>query len=99
MKNLDKDNVNFGIILSGMLEKMEPIIWEYEDKGNKPNYTDMGVRSGIKLITSILLDKFTDKCERDNLPPNQKNVMLKMMGDDVRNLIMKYTDIDTLTLY
>jgi hypothetical protein len=86
--------------LSPILEEIEDTLWEFEaNDGSKPNYTIEGFRGATKIFMSVLMDKIWELQANENIPMENRIQMVEKAGQDVRQLIKTYTDIDTHQLY
>lgn len=86
--------------LSPLLESIEDALWEYEyHVGMKPGYTQDGFRAGVKIFMSVMIDKIWELQESESIDINDRVNMVQKCGDDIRNLIKVYTNIDTHNLY
>lgn len=86
--------------LSPILNEIEQTIWDHEiQNGFKPGFTNEGFRSAIKIFSSALMDKIFDLQTLENIPAAARLDMAKKCGDDIRQLVKTYTDIDTHDLY
>ena len=86
--------------LSPILEEIEYTLWEFEvNVGLKPNYTTEGFRAGIKIFMSVLMDKIWKLQQDESIPIDDRINMAQKAGDDIRNLVKTYTNIDTHSLY
>lgn len=86
--------------ISKILSEIECSLWEYEaNNGIKPNYTKDGFRAATKIFMSVIMDKMFELQTNEKIPMEYRIKMVKKAGEDVRNLIKTYTDIDTYELY
>jgi len=86
--------------ISPILKEIEETIWEFEaHKGTKPEYTTEGFRGGIKIFMSVLMDKMWELQEDEDIDMEDRENMATQCGNDVRDLIKKYTNIDSRELY
>lgn len=86
--------------LSPVLVEIEDTLWEFEaNSGTKPEYTIDGFRSAIKIFMSVLMDKVWELQNNEKIPMEQRIEMVTKLGNDVRELVKTYTDIDTVDLY
>ena len=51
------------------------------------------------MFITVLLDKMYDLQDKEDMPLEVKEDMAVKLADELRVLIKKYTDIDTVTLY
>jgi len=92
--------MEIGKRISPVLESIEDALWDWEYGPNgKPEYTDEGFRSAVKIFMSVLMDKMWGLQQNENIDINDRMSMVKKCGDDVRSLIKTYTNIDTHELY
>jgi len=86
--------------LSPILVNIEESLLEFEaNAALKPGYTDDGFRAAIKIFMSTLLDKMYNLQEEENMEIKNRILMAEKAGEDFRNFIKNYTDIDTFKLY
>jgi len=86
--------------LSPILEEIEATLWEFEaNRGIKPEYTHNGFKAGMKIFMSIMMDKLWELQEGEKLNMEDRSNMATKLGNDIRQLILTYTDIDTHQLY
>jgi len=91
-------NQTLGEKLSPILEEIEITLWEKDAKDpGLYGFTPPGRRAGIKIFSAILADMMWEKQKDD--PLKWKKLTSGLLGDDIRALIKKYTDIDTKDLY
>ena len=91
---------SFGSKLSIILEEIQASIWEFEvNRGIKPEYSIEGFRAGIKIFTSVLVDKIWELQEDENINMPERMDMAEKAGNDIRKLIKTYTNIDCHELY
>jgi len=89
-----------GTKISPILNEIEDTLWEFEAySGNKTEYTIEGFRSGCKIFMSVLMDKMWELQEKENIPMEERENMVHRAGSEMREIIKKYTDIDTHDLY
>lgn len=86
--------------LSPVLEEIEATLWEFEaNKGEKPNYSFEGFRAATKIFMSALVDKFFEKQEADGRNQDEAVKAIEEVGNDLRNLILSATGMDTALFY
>lgn len=86
--------------ISPILEEIEETLWEFEaNNGIKPNYDINGFRAAIKIFMSALMDKIWELQENENVNIEDRIKMVQKAGEEVRNLIKVYTNIDSHDLY
>lgn len=89
-----------GVRLSPILQSMEDVLWEWEFlNSGAPNYTDGGFRGAVKIFMSAMMDRIWKLQENESIEFKDRVAMVEKCGDDIRNLIKTYTDIDTHSLY
>ena len=86
--------------LSPILNQIEETIWDFEmhNEGN-PEFTLEGFRSSMKIFMCCLMDKMWKLQENENLDIEDRIKMAEKCGNDVRNIVKTYTNIDTHDLY
>jgi hypothetical protein len=86
--------------LSPVLSEIESTLIEYEANVTRPpQYTDKGFRAAIKIFMSAMLDKMWKLQEDENIDIDARADMAEKLGNDLRNMVRIYTNIDTHSLY
>lgn len=86
--------------LSPVLVEIEETLWEFEVHSNsQPDYTTEGFRAATKIFMSALMDKIWNLQSNEDMEMEDRIKMVEKVGNDVRNIIKIYTDIDTHELY
>lgn len=86
--------------LSPVLVEIEEALWEFEVHSNsQPDYTTEGFRAATKIFMSALMDKIWNLQSNEDMEMEDRIKMVEKAGNDVRNIIKIYTDIDTHELY
>ena len=91
---------SIGEKLSPILEEIEATLLEYEEQElGQPLYTEGGFRAAVKIFFSVIMDEMWDLQVDIGMSMEDRLVMAEEAGLDIKKLIMKYTGIDTHTLY
>lgn len=86
--------------LSTILSEIEMAILEFEvNVARPPEYSDEGFRAAVKIFMSAMLDKMWKLQEDENIDINSRTEMANKLGNELRNLVRVYTNIDTHNLY
>ena len=86
--------------LSPVLEEIEFTLLEYEANiGIQPEFTDEGFRAGIKIFSSVVLDRIWNLQESEELSMDDRIKMAESFGNKIREIVKTYTNIDTRQLY
>ena len=86
--------------LSPVLEEIELTLLEYEANiGIQPEFTDEGFRAGIKIFSSVVLDRIWNLQESEELSMDDRIKMAESFGKKIREIVKTYTNIDTRQLY
>ena len=85
--------------ISPILVEIEDALWEFDLTGQKPDYTTDGFRAAIKIFMSVLMDKIWELQQDEKIDMKDRINMVQKAGEDVRELIKTYTDIDCHKLY
>lgn len=94
------ENKSIGEKISPILCEIEDTLWEFEaNKGIKPDYTIDGFRAATKIFMSVLMDKIWELQSNEKITIQDRISMVEKAGNDVRDLVKTYTDIDTHSLY
>ena len=91
---------SIGEKLSPILEEIEATLLEYEEQElGQPLYTEAGFRAAVKIFMSVVMDSLWNMQELADMTLDERLDMAEEAGLDIKKLIMKYTGIDTHTLY
>lgn len=86
--------------LSPILKEIEDTLWEFEaNTETQPEYTKEGFRAGIKIFISVIMDKMWNLQESENIKIEDRIKMATKVGEEIRNIIKTYTNIDSQELY
>lgn len=86
--------------LSPVLSEIESTLIEYElNVARPPQYTNEGFRAAIKIFMSAMLDKMWKLQENENIDIDARADMAEKLGNEIRNIVRVYTNIDTHSLY
>ena len=86
--------------LSPILSEIESALIEFEiNVAIPPEYTDEGFRASVKIFLSVMLDKMWKLQEDEGIDINTRADMAEKLGNEIRNIIRIYTNIDTHSLY
>jgi hypothetical protein len=86
--------------LSPILSEIESALIEYELNINRPpEYTDEGFRASVKIFLSVMLDKMWKLQEDEGIDIDTRADMAEKLGNELRNIVRVYTNIDTHNLY
>jgi hypothetical protein len=83
--------------LTPILNELEATILEF--KGNKPNYGDSALRSASQIFIDVVMDKMFDLQESENIPLEERSVMAKKCGLEIRKLLKTYCNVDSYDFY
>lgn len=98
MENEIRESI--GSKISPILVEIEDTLWEFEaNSGLKPEYPIEGFRAGIKIFMSVLMDKMWELQDKEDINITDRLAMGQKAGEDVRSLVKRYTNIDTIELY
>lgn len=86
--------------ISIILESIEDYILEHEAfNGAKPEYSLLGFRAATKIFMSALMDKMYELQMKEDISEDDCIKMAEKAGNELRNFVKTYTDIDTVKLY
>ena len=86
--------------LSPILSEIESALIEFEiNVARPPEYTDEGFRAAIKIFMSAMLDKMWKLQEDEDIDIGARADMATKLGNELRNIVRVYTNIDTRDLY
>jgi hypothetical protein len=86
--------------LSPILSEIESTLMEFEiNVAKPPEYTDEGFRASVRIFLSAMLDKMWKLQEDEGIDINTRADMAEKLGNEIRNIVRVYTNIDTHSLY
>ena len=86
--------------LSPILSEIESTLMEFEiNVAKPPQYTDEGFRASVRIFLSAMLDKMWKLQEDEGIDINTRANMAEKLGNELRNIVRVYTNIDTHSLY
>ena len=86
--------------LSPILVEIEETLWEHEATlATKPEYTLAGFRAAAKIFTSAMMDFTFSRDAAMGMNIEQMKADAEKLGKDIRDLMLKYTGIDSVKLY
>ena len=86
--------------ISPILEEIEDTLWEHEaDELGKPDFDMAGFRAAAKIFMSVLMDKMWELQDKEEMPRDARSTMAKKAGEQFRDFVKTFTDIDTHELY
>lgn len=89
-----------GELLSPVLVEIEETLWVHDVAlATKPEYTLAGFRAAAKIFTSAMLDYTFSRDAAMGMNIQQIAADAENLGKDLRDLILKYTGIDSVKLY
>lgn len=85
-------------------EKLTPILLEVEKcvighMGIKPNYPDEALRAASCIFFDVIMDKMYNLQDAENLDKETRIAMSEKCGEDLRQFVKTYCNIDTHELY
>jgi DNA gyrase/topoisomerase IV subunit B len=83
--------------LSPILEEIENTL--LDNITLKPEYTKEGLRAAIFIFQSAISDKMFELQTKEKMSNKDSELMAKNLGDELRNLIGRFTGIDTHKLF
>jgi hypothetical protein len=86
--------------LSSVLSEIESALIEFEiNVARPPQYTDEGFRAAVRIFLSAMLDKMWKLQEDEGIDIDTRADMAEKLGNELRNIVRIYTNIDTHNLY
>ena len=86
--------------LSSVLSEIESALIEFEaNVARPPQYTNEGFRAAVKIFLSAMLDKMWKLQEDEGIDIDTRADMAEKLGNELRNIVRVYTNIDTHNLY
>ena len=86
--------------LSSVLSEIESALIEFEaNVARPPQYTNEGFRAAVRIFLSAMLDKMWKLQEDEGIDIDTRADMAEKLGNELRNIVRIYTNIDTHNLY
>jgi hypothetical protein len=86
--------------LSSVLSEIESALIEFEiNVARPPQYTNEGFRAAVRIFLSAMLDKMWKLQEDERIDIDTRADMAEKLGNEIRNIVRIYTNIDTHNLY
>jgi len=83
-----------------VLIEIEQTLLEFETNSNmRPGYSNEHFRASLKIFMSALIDKMWELQQDETIDMQIRMDMAQKAGEELRNLIKTYTNIDCHTLY
>lgn len=92
-----KTDLEVGEAITAALDTIEGVLLRIH--GEKPNFGDSAMRSATYLFATVLFDKMYDLQNKEKMSLDVRSDMALKAGEEIRALVKRYTDIDTVTLY
>ncbi|MFA6315533.1 MAG: hypothetical protein WC648_04165 [Candidatus Paceibacterota bacterium] len=87
-------------ILHINLVDIENALWSHQaDKKGMINFTQASFRAACKIFLTVMTEKIFEKQDKTNMPLEERLKEGENFGDELRQLILKYTFVDTKKLY
>ena len=86
---------------SPILEEIDNAMWQfkYEFPNTKPEFTTEGFRSAISIFMFAMTDKLYENLEIKNATQNEAEFEAMQLGQELRQMVLRYTGIDTYDLF
>ncbi len=92
--------MSIGKMISPVIIEIEAALWDYEAQVSMhPEFTDEGFRAALKIFMSALLDKMWSLQAAEDIPFEIRCDMAMKAGQQVRELVKTFTNIDPHELY
>lgn len=86
--------------ISPILIEIENALWEFEaNVALPPQFTTEGFRAANKIFMAAIMDKLWLIQEFDKMPIKDCENMAENLGKEIKDIVFKYTNIDTHKLY
>lgn len=90
---------SLGENLAPILSEIEDTILDSHQYNTKPNYPDEALKYAASIFLSVIMDKMYDKQCKDAIEFDLKCNQATECGNEIRQLVLKYTGIDTFDLF
>ena len=95
-----EEKIPVGQKLSPILGEIEDVLWEHDaNLGTPPKYTIEGFRGAIKIFSHAMFDAAYARMRLKKMSPEEAEAEATALGDEIRQLVLKYTGIDSVKLY
>lgn len=85
---------------SPVLEEIESCLWDFEARySDRPYFTNEGFRAAIKIFMCAIMDKMYELQEGEAMSLEDKCNMAKKCGEDLKQFVKIYTNINSHDLY
>lgn len=85
--------------LSPILDELSLTIMQHEElDGGKPEFDRDAILSAVHIFASVAGERMFEKNQKDNIGMDMSIQRSHEFGKELRELILKYTDIDTIKL-
>lgn len=89
-----------GVKMKPLLLLLENALWDFEaNNAALPKFDDESFRAILKLFMTAIVERIWLLQEGEEMEGDDRVNMVTKAGNDIKDLIKVYTDIDTLTLY
>ena len=87
--------------LSPILEEIDNACWDFKlaQPNTKPDFTTNGFRAAISIFMFAMMDKSFENMEIKGLTQAEANLESTKLGQELRQMVLQYTGIDTFDLY
>jgi hypothetical protein len=86
--------------LSPILVEIERTLWNHEAYvKTQVRYTDEALRAGIKIFSSVILDRMYNLQMKENMTLEQKKQMASYLANEINKLVKETTNINIKDLY
>lgn len=87
--------------LSPILEEIDNACWDFKiaQPNTKPDFTTNGFRAAVSIFMFAMMDKSFENMKIKGLTQAEANLESVKLGQELRQMILQYTGIDTWDLY
>ena len=87
--------------ISPVLEEIDNACWDFKlaQPNTKPDFTTNGFRAAISIFMFAMMDKSFENMEIKGLTQAEANLESTKLGQELRQMVLQYTGIDTFDLY
>lgn len=86
--------------ISPVLAEIEDALWDHEfNVQTPPGFTDAGFRAATKIFMAAVMDRMWQLQSAEGMDIETRKSMAQKAGEDVRELVKVYTNVDTTKLY
>ena len=89
---MEKENFMHKLLCQSLINCSHIVLSDY---GKKIDYSEEAFNASVIIFMNVVLTKMWELCEKENIDMKDRENMADSLGNELRNLIKTYTNIDT----